>query len=370
MNTRVRQDAGRSKPAMSSHEVREARMFLDQLMGVFSNDVAIDLGTANTLVYLRGKGIVLNEPSVVAVDRTTGKVIAVGKEAKSMLGRTPDEIVAVRPLKDGVIADFEKTEDLLREFIQKALRRRTWVRPRIIICVPSGITEVEKRAVQDSAQHAGAREVLLVPEPIAAAIGVGLPVGKPSGNMIIDIGGGTTEIAVMALNSIVNQQSIRVGGDEMDEAIVQYVKKAYNLLIGEQTAEGIKIKIGSAFRLEQEEEMEIKGRDLVAGIPKTMKISSVEVREALSEPLQQIVDALMQSLEKTPPELASDIVDRGIVMTGGGSLLRGIDMLLREATNLPITVAEDPLTCVVLGTGKILDDPTLYEKVLMSVVRD
>ncbi|HEU5310121.1 MAG TPA: rod shape-determining protein, partial [Candidatus Eisenbacteria bacterium] len=275
-----------------------------------------------------------------------------------------------RPLKDGVIADFEKTEDLLREFIQKALRRRTWVRPRIIICVPSGITEVEKRAVQDSAQHAGAREVLLVPEPIAAAIGVGLPVGKPSGNMIIDIGGGTTEIAVMALNSIVNQQSIRVGGDEMDEAIVQYVKKAYNLLIGEQTAEQIKIKIGSAFRLEQEEEMEIKGRDLVAGIPKTMKISSVEVREALSEPLQQIVDALMQSLEKTPPELASDIVDRGIVMTGGGSLLRGIDMLLREATNLPITVAEDPLSCVVLGTGKILDDPTQYEKVLMSVVRD
>ncbi|TMQ63618.1 MAG: rod shape-determining protein [Candidatus Eisenbacteria bacterium] len=345
-------------------------MSFDQLMGVFSNDVAIDLGTANTLVYLKGKGIVLNEPSVVAVDRTTGKVIAVGKEAKSMLGRTPDEIVAVRPLKDGVIADFEKTEDLLREFIQKALRRRTWVRPRIIICVPSGITEVEKRAVQDSAQHAGAREVLLVPEPIAAAIGVGLPVGKPSGNMIIDIGGGTTEIAVMALNSIVNQQSIRVGGDEMDEAIVQYVKKAYNLLIGEQTAEAIKIKIGSAFRLEQEEEMEIKGRDLVAGIPKTMKISSVEVREALSEPLQQIVDALMQSLEKTPPELASDIVDRGIVMTGGGSLLRGIDMLLREATNLPITVAEDPLTCVVLGTGKILDDPTLYEKVLMSVVRD
>ncbi|TMQ63892.1 MAG: rod shape-determining protein [Candidatus Eisenbacteria bacterium] len=345
-------------------------MFLDQLMGVFSNDVAIDLGTANTLVYLKGKGIVLNEPSVVAVDRTTGKVIAVGKEAKSMLGRTPDEIVAVRPLKDGVIADFEKTEDLLREFITKALRRRTWVRPRIIICVPSGITEVEKRAVQDSAQHAGAREVLLVPEPIAAAIGVGLPVGKPSGNMIIDIGGGTTEIAVMALNSIVNQQSIRVGGDEMDEAIVQYVKKAYNLLIGEQTAEQIKIKIGSAFRLEQEEEMEIKGRDLVAGIPKTMKISSVEVREALSEPLQQIVDALMQSLEKTPPELASDIVDRGIVMTGGGSLLRGIDMLLREATNLPITVAEDPLTCVVLGTGKILDDPTQYEKVLMSVVRD
>jgi rod shape-determining protein MreB and related proteins len=350
--------------------VREARMFLDQVMGVFSNDVAIDLGTANTLVYLKGKGIVLNEPSVVAVDRTTNRVIAVGKEAKSMLGRTPDEIVAVRPLKDGVIADFEKTEDLLREFIQKALRRRTWVRPRIIICVPSGITEVEKRAVQDSAQHAGAREVLLVPEPIAAAIGVGLPVGKPSGNMIIDIGGGTTEIAVMALNSIVNQQSIRVGGDEMDEAIVQYVKKAYNLLIGEQTAEQIKIKIGSAFRLEQEEEMEIKGRDLVAGIPKTMKISSVEVREALSEPLQQIVDALMQSLEKTPPELASDIVDRGIVMTGGGSLLRGIDMLLREATNLPITVAEDPLSCVVLGTGKILDDPTQYEKVLMSVVRD
>src|SRR6059058_2972117 len=273
-------------------------MFLDSLMGFLSTDVAMDLGTANTLVFVKGRGIVLNEPSVVAVDKATGRVLAVGSEAKLMLGRTPDEINAIRPLKDGVIADFEVTEHLLREFIHRVQKHKFLVRPRIIICVPSGITEVEKRAVQDSAQHAGAREVLLVPEPIAAAIGVGLPVGKPSGNMIIDIGGGTTEIAVMALNSIVNQQSIRVGGDEMDEAIVQYVKKAYNLLIGEQTAEQIKIKIGSAFRLEQEEEMEIKGRDLVAGIPKTMKISSVEVREALSEPLQQIVDALMQSLEK------------------------------------------------------------------------
>jgi rod shape-determining protein MreB len=341
-------------------------MFLDQLMGVFSNDVAIDLGTANTLVYLRGKGIVLNEPSVVAVDRTTGKVIAVGKEAKSMLGRTPDEIVAVRPLKDGVIADFEKTEDLLREFIQKALRRRTWVRPRIIICVPSGITEVEKRAVQDSAQHAGAREVLLVPEPIAAAIGVGLPVGKPSGNMIIDIGGGTTEIAVMALNSIVNQQSIRVGGDEMDEAIVQYVKKAYNLLIGEQTAEGIKIKIGSAFRLEQEEEMEIKGRDLVAGVPKTVEITDEEIRDSLLEPINQIVEAVRIGLERTPPELASDIVDKGIVLAGGGSLLRNLDTLLREETGLPVMLADDPLTAVVMGAGKVLDELSLLKDVAIS----
>ena len=351
---------------MSTQRFREARMFLDQLMGVFSNDVAIDLGTANTLVYLKGKGIVLNEPSVVAVDRTTNKVIAVGKEAKSMLGRTPDEIHAVRPLKDGVIADFEKTEDLLREFIQKALRRRTWVRPRIIICVPSGITEVEKRAVQDSAQHAGAREVLLVPEPIAAAIGVGLPVGKPSGNMIIDIGGGTTEIAVMALNSIVNQQSIRVGGDEMDEAIVQYVKKAYNLLIGEQTAEQIKIKIGSAAPTGDEREMEVKGRDLVSGIPKTVRVHSAEIREAIQEPVQQVVDAVRRALEITPPELASDIVDRGIIMTGGGALIRGLDLLLQQETGLLIHVDEDPLTCVVRGTGRILDDYEKYRGVLST----
>jgi rod shape-determining protein MreB len=339
-------------------------------MGLLTNDIAIDLGTANTLVYLQGKGIVLNEPSVVAVDKATGKVIAVGHAAKAMLGKTPDKIEAVRPLRDGVIADFEKTEDLLSSFIQRVQRRKFLVRPRVIICVPSGITEVEKRAVRDSAEHAGAREVLLVAEPIAAAIGVGLPVSKPTGNMVIDIGGGTTEIAVMALNDIVHHESIRVGGDEMDEAIVQYIKKAYNMLIGDQTAEYIKIKIGSAFKIAEESELEVKGRDLVAGIPKTLKISSVEIREALQEPTNAIVDAVKRSLERTPPELASDIVDKGIVMTGGGSLLRGIDALLREHTNLPVTVAEDPLLCVVLGTGKILEDLDTYEKVVINTTED
>ena len=345
-------------------------MFLDRLMGMVSSDVAIDLGTANTLVYVKGKGIVLNEPSVVAVDKATGRVRAVGSEAKAMLGRTPEGIAAVRPLKDGVIADFEITEDLLRELIKKVQRRRFLVRPRIIICVPSGITEVEKRAVRDSAQHAGAREVFLVAEPVAAAIGVGLPVDTPSGNMVIDIGGGTTEIAVIALNGIVNETSIRVGGDEMDEAIVQYAKKVHNLLIGDQTAEQIKIRIGSAFELDEEMEMEVKGRDLIGGIPKTIKISSEEVREALQEPVSQIEAALRQSLEKTPPELASDIVDRGIVMTGGGALLRGLDQRMREATNLPIYVAEDPLTCVVHGTGKVLDSLEHYEQVIMKSGKD
>ena len=345
-------------------------MFLDRLLGMVSNDVAIDLGTANTLVYVKGKGIVLNEPSVVAVDKVTGRVRAVGSEAKAMLGRTPEGIVAVRPLKDGVIADFEITEDLLRELIRKVQKRRIGLRPRIIICVPSGITEVEKRAVRDSAQHAGAREVFLVAEPVAAAIGVGLPVGTPSGNMVIDIGGGTTEIAVIALNGIVNETSIRVGGDEMDEAIVQYAKKAHNLLIGDQTAEQIKIRIGSAFELEFEMEMEVKGRDLINGIPKTIKMSSVEVREALQEPIAQIEAALKQSLEKTPPELAADIVDRGIVMTGGGALLRGLDQRMREATNLPIYVADDPLTCVVHGTGKVLDSLEHYEQVIMKSGKD
>jgi rod shape-determining protein MreB len=340
------------------------------LMGFLSNDVAIDLGTANTLVYVQGKGIVLNEPSVVAVEKSNGKVIAVGHAAKAMLGKTPDKIEAVRPLRDGVIADFEKTEDLLSSFIQRVQRRKFLVRPRVIICVPSGITEVEKRAVRDSAEHAGAREVLLVAEPIAAAIGVGLPVAKPTGNMVIDIGGGTTEIAVMALNDIVHHESIRVGGDEMDEAIVLYLKKAYNMLIGDQTAEYIKLKVGSAFKLGEEEELEIKGRDLIAGIPRTMKISSLEVREALQESTNAIVDAVKRSLERTPPELASDIVDKGIVMTGGGSLLRGIDALLREHTNLPVTVAEDPLLCVVLGTGKILEDLETYEKAVMNTTDD
>ncbi len=345
----------------------DKEMFLNRLMGLVSSDVAIDLGTANTLVYVKGKGIVLNEPSVVAIDKSSGEVLAVGREAKGMLGRTPDQISAVRPLQDGVIADFEITEQLLREFISKVQQRRFLIRPRIIICVPSGITEVEKRAVHDSAVHAGARDVFLVAEPIAAAIGVGLPVSRASGNMVIDIGGGTTEIAVMSLNGIVSETSIRVGGDKMDDAINQYVKRKHNLLIGDQTAEQIKIKIGSAFPMEQEVEIEIRGRDLIKGIPKTIKVSSVEIRDAIQEPIEAIVEALKQSLEKTPPELASDIVDRGITMTGGGSLLRGIDALLRETTNLPITVADDPLTCVVLGTGKILDNLDEFEKVVMRV---
>ncbi|MBK8231274.1 MAG: rod shape-determining protein [Candidatus Eisenbacteria bacterium] len=341
-------------------------MGLRSLMGFVSNDIAIDLGTANTLVYVKGKGIVLNEPSVVAVDRASKRVLAVGREAKEMLGRTPAGIDAVRPLKDGVIADFEKTEELLRKFIQKVQSRRFLVRPRIIISVPSGITEVEKRAVRDSAEHAGAREVFLVAEPIAAAIGVGLPVDKPTGNMVIDIGGGTTEIAVITLNGIVTDTSIRVGGDKMDDAIVQYIKRQYNLLIGEQTAEKIKLGIGSAYPTGEETEMEIKGRDLIGGIPKTIRVTSKEIRECLQEPVSAIVEAVKESLEKTPPELASDIVDRGIVMTGGGSLLRGLGDLLHSQTHLPIRVAEDALLCVVLGSGKILDEIGIYAEVLMA----
>jgi rod shape-determining protein MreB len=342
---------------------------LDRLANYFSNDIAIDLGTANTLVYVKGSGIVLNEPSVVAVDQKTKKVFAVGAEAKAMLGKTPDHIVAIRPLKDGVIADFEITEVMLREFIKKAQKKRFFIRPRIVIAVPSGITEVERRAVTDSAQNAGAREVYLIAEPVASAIGVGLPVDKPSGNMVIDIGGGTTEIAVIALNGIVTDMSIRVAGDEMDEAIVLHIKKAYNLLIGDQTAEHVKMVIGSATKLKKEEEMEIKGRDLVSGIPKTLKISSVEVREALAEPVSQIVAAVKTALEQTPPELAADIVDRGIVMTGGSSLLRGLDALLKEETNLPINVVEDPLTCVVLGCGKVLSNLHQYERIIMKSSR-
>jgi rod shape-determining protein MreB len=301
----------------------------------------------------------------VAIEKSIHRVIAVGTEAKKMLGRTPAEIEAIRPMKDGVIADFETTEEMLRCFIMRVLRRRFMVRPRVCVCVPSGITEVEKRAVRDSAAHAGAREVYLVPEPISAAIGVGLPVDAPSGNMVIDIGGGTTEIAVIALSGIVSNNSIRVAGDEMDEAIVTYLRKFYNILIGEQTAEQIKIQIGSAFHLDEELEMEVKGRDLVSGTPRAIKVKSGEIRKALDEPVSLIVAAMKTALEKTPPELAADIVDKGIMMTGGGALLRGLDALLREETNLPISVVDNPLEAVVRGAGKILEDLYRYEKVLL-----
>jgi len=339
-------------------------------MGFLTNDIAIDLGTANTLVYVKGQGIVLNEPSVVAVDKRTNKVLAIGIAAKEMLGRTPYEISAIRPLKDGVIADFEVSEKMLADFIRRVVKHRYLMKPRIIISVPSGITEVEKRAVRDSAENAGAREVFLLAEPMAAAIGVGLPVDQPSGSMIIDIGGGTSEIAVIALNGIVNNTSIRVAGDELDDSIVMYLKKNYNLLIGERTAEEVKCKIGSAFPLEKEETMEIKGRDLMAGVPKTMKISSAQIREAVSEPVTNIIEAVRQALELTPPELASDILDRGIIMTGGGALLRGLDKRLRQETNLPVIVADDPLTCVVRGAGRCLENLALYTKVLSKSRRD
>ena len=342
-------------------------------MGLFnlvSSDIGIDLGTANTLVFVRGQGIVLNEPSIVAIEVNSKKVLAVGSEAKEMVGRTPGEIMAIRPLKDGVIADFEITEKLLSNFIRRVVKHRYLMKPRVVISVPSGITEVEKRAVRDSAENAGAREVFLIQEPMAAAIGVGLPVHLPSGIMVIDVGGGTSEIAVIALNGIVNNISIRIGGDEMDEAIMLYLKKNYNLLIGERTAEEIKIKIGSAYPLDEEESMEIKGRDLVAGIPKTLKLSSVQVREALSEPVDSIIQAARQALEETPPELAADILDKGIIVTGGGALLKGLDKRLREETNLAINIAEDPLTCVVRGTGKVLEDMSHFSKVLIKSRRD
>jgi rod shape-determining protein MreB len=326
------------------------------LFGFLSSDIGIDLGTANTLVYVKDQGIVLREPSVVAVQAGTNKVLAVGDEAKRMLGRTPSNIVAVRPLKDGVIADFEVTEAMLRHFITKVHNRRVRARPRVVIAVPSGITEVEKRAVRESATHAGAREVYLIEEPMAAAIGVGLPVQDPAGNMIIDIGGGTTEVALISLSGIVFSRSVRVAGDELDEAIVQYMKRAYNLMVGERTAEEIKIKIGSAYPSEKETSVEVKGRDLVAGLPKTLMITSQEVREALLEPISTIVDSVRITLERCPPELSADLVDRGLVLAGGGALLRGFDKLLSEETGLPVHVAEDPLSAVAEGTGKCLNE--------------
>jgi rod shape-determining protein MreB len=319
------------------------------------------------LVYVKGEGVVLCEPSVVAIERGTSRVLAVGEEAKRMLGRTPGNIIAIRPMKDGVIADFEITEAMLRYFIKKVHHRRVLVRPRIVIAIPSGITEVEKRAVKDSAERAGAREVFLVEEPVAAAIGVGLPIQDPIGNMIIDIGGGTTEIAVISLAGTVFSKSIRIGGDEMDEAVIEYLKKTYNLMVGERTAEDIKIKIGSAYPMEEELTLEVKGRDLVAGLPKTVAVTSEEIREALQEPIRAIIEATKISLERTPPELAADLIEHGIVMAGGGSLLKGLDRLISEETGLPVHVAEDPLTAVANGTGKVLDEIRYLKQVTVSI---
>lgn len=344
-------------------------MFMDPLLGYFSNDLAIDLGTANSLVYMKGKGIVLSEPSVVAVrkdGRGGNKVLAVGKEAKMMLGRTPGNIVAIRPMKDGVIADFEITEAMLRHFIRKAHNRRKVVRPRIIICVPSGITQVEKRAVREAAESAGAREVYLIEEPMAAAIGAGLPITEPTGNMVVDIGGGTTEVAVISLSGIVYSKSVRVAGDKMDEALLQHIKRTYNLLVGIRTAEIIKTTIGNAYPGDQIETIEVKGRDLVTGIPKILTIDSDEIAKAISEQVETIVETVRIALEQTPPELAADIADRGIVLTGGGSLLQNLDVLLARETNLPITVTEDPLSDVVLGSGKALDNPAVLKEVMIE----
>jgi rod shape-determining protein MreB len=338
-------------------------MALKSLLSMFSNDLAIDLGTANTLVYAKNKGIVVREPSIVAVNKINNNVEAVGKEAKEMLGRTPGNIVAIRPMKDGVIADFEVTEKMIKYFIEKAHGRRFLVKPRIVISVPSEITQVEKRAVKDSALRAGATEVYLIEQAMAAAIGAGLPITDPTGNMIVDIGGGTTDVAVISLAGIVYSRSVRVAGNEMDDAIIQYIKRKYNLLIGERTAEQIKIEIGSAFPLDEEMTMEIKGRDLVEGVPKTLVVSDEEIREALSETVATIVEAVRVARERTPPELSADIMDKGIIIAGGGSMLKNLDRRLREETGLPVTLAEDPLACVALGTGQMLTDFNLLRKI-------
>ena len=344
-------------------------MVFNQLLGMFSNDLAIDLGTANTLLYLKGKGIVFREPSVVAVQRNARgeqQVVAVGKAAKDMLGKTPGSIIAIRPMKDGVIADFEVTEEMLRYFILRAHNRKTFVRPRVVIGVPSGITPVEKRAVRESAETAGAREIYLIEEPMAAAVGADLPIKDATGNMIVDIGGGTTEVAIISLSGIVTSQSIRVAGDKMDESIIQYVKRKYSLLIGDRTAEIIKMTIGTAYPNEDPQSMEVKGRDMVTGIPKTLDVTSEEIREALMEPINTIVETVRITLEKTPPELAADIVDKGIILVGGGALLKNMDVLLREVTSVPITIADDPLSAVVMGAGRVLDDLELLKNATLS----
>jgi rod shape-determining protein MreB len=344
-------------------------MLLDPILGLFSNDLAIDLGTANTLVYVKGKGIVLNEHSVVALrkggQRGT-KILAVGKEAKTMLGRTPGDIVATRPMKDGVIADFDITETMLRYFIRKVHNRRSLVRPRIIISIPSGVTQVEKRAVRESAESAGARDVFLIKEPMAAAIGADLPITEPTSNIVVDIGAGTTEVAVISLAGAVYSRSVRVGGDRMDEAILQHIKRKYNLLIGLQTAELIKVTIGNACPTDEQECIEVKGRDLVTGIPKILTIDSEEVRKAISEQVETIIETVRIALEQTPPELSADVVDKGIVLTGGGALLKNLDVLLREETRLPITITDDPLTTVVVGAGKTLDNLSLLREIMIK----
>lgn len=335
--------------------------------GILSRDMGIDLGTANSLVFLKRRGIVLREPSVVAIERDTGQVLAVGDEAKQMIGRTPGNIIAIRPLKDGVIADFDTTQAMIRYFINKALKNRTFfIRPRVVIGVPSGVTPVEERAVREAALQAGAREVYLIEEPMAAAIGAGLPVHEPTGNMIVDIGGGTTEVAVISLGGIVTSRSIRIAGDEMDGAIMQYVKRNYNLMVGERTAEEIKISIGSAYKPSGLGDQEVRGRDLVTGLPKTIRVTAMEIHQALSETVTAILDAIKATLERTPPELAADIMDRGIVMAGGGALLKGLDRLVSEETGMPVSLAEEPLSAVAQGTGKVLDNIGVLRRVLLQ----
>jgi len=342
---------------------------LDFLAIPLGRDMAVDLGTANTKVHVKGRGIVLIEPSVVAIEKDGGKILAVGSEAKKMIGRTPGSIVAIRPLKDGVIADFDVTESMLRYFIQKVHKRSFMVKPRVVVCVPSGVTEVEKRAVFEATLQAGARAAYLIEEPMAAAIGASLPVQEPTGNMVVDIGGGTTEVAVVSLGGIVTAESIRIGGDEFDEAIISHVKKEYNVMIGERTAEEIKIEIGSAYPLPEEEDAEVRGRDLLSGLPKNIILSSEEIRAAIEEPLSAIITAIKGTLEKTPPELSSDIMDRGIVLTGGGSLLKGLDERLRQETGMPVHVTEDPMICVVMGSGKALEEIDVLKKVLIGTQR-
>ena len=338
-------------------------------MSFIGRDMAVDLGTANTLVYVRGKGIVLNEPSVVAINTNTGGILAVGAEAKKMIGRTPGNIVAIRPLKDGVIADFDTTERMLRYFIQKVHKRRHLAKPRIVVCVPSGITGVEQRAVKDAGYAAGARKVYIIEEPMAAAIGAGLPVHEPTGNMVVDIGGGTTEVAVISLGGIVTSQSIRTGGDELDQAIITYVKKEYSLMLGERTAEEIKMAIGSAFPSPDEPHAEIRGRDLVSGLPKTIVVSAEEIRKAIEEPVNSIIDAVKTTLDKCPPELSGDVMDRGIVITGGGALLQGLDERLRHETGMPIHITDRPLDSVAMGSGKCVEEFEALQQVLISEPR-